>query len=304
MKGWLVNNCLTCIPGVETFWHDLLNWFPGLEAKMTNKTTYAGLVSFVENEARRVGSPDYIIRNASYFGKLNIRTKTVSYLQDRFPINHSRRLQQLDVCNASDIVVCNSPFIYNFYKEDINTRVEVIPIGTDFDLFRPLANKEELRGKWNIPENTILFVGAASAIKGFSKVLELISTTGYNYCLVMKDDYTLRDNRVKVFNQICHRDLVEIINCCEMLICTSTTESLHLAGVEAAACGLPVVTTDVGIYHGWESGSWGLKVIDGNFAAGIAEVFSNPRGFSPRKYFLEKGLDRETCKKKWLVMIS
>ena len=32
-KGWLVNDCLTCIPGTKTFWHDLLEWIPTLEDK-------------------------------------------------------------------------------------------------------------------------------------------------------------------------------------------------------------------------------------------------------------------------------
>ena len=46
---------------------------------------------------------------------------------------------------------------------------------------------------------------------------------------------------------------VEVINSCEMLVCTSRVETLHLSGVEASACNLPLVTSDVGIYFNLEN---------------------------------------------------
>lgn len=299
MRGWLVNDRLTCIPGTKTFWHNLLNWFPELEVKMT---PFKDLVSFIENEARSKGCPDYIIRNATYFGNINITTKMISFLQDG-AVSGLRRVQQLDVCNNSDIVVCNSPAVFDMYANDIKSKMVMIPIGTDFNHFRPLDNKKELMKKWGIYENSILFVGAASGIKGFGKILELIENTSYNFCLVMKDGYSIVNNRVKIFNRVDHDDLVEIINCCSMLVCSSIIETLHLAGVEAAACGLPLLTTDVGIYKGWSDDKWGMKVKDENFVEGVGKVFSNIENFNSREYFLEKGLDKETCKIKWKELL-
>ena len=76
-KGWLVNDCLTCIPNVRTFWHHLLDKFSGLEDKCNGHTSYHVLAETIEDQFRRASvKPDYIIRNGSYFRKLNIDVPT------------------------------------------------------------------------------------------------------------------------------------------------------------------------------------------------------------------------------------
>jgi glycosyltransferase involved in cell wall biosynthesis len=297
-KGWLVNDCLTCIPGTKTFWHDLLEWFPCIVDKTNTYTPFDRLADCIESEATKQGVPDFIIRNATFFRKINLKTKTISFLQDYYPEWRVHNLQ-IDVCNNSDVVVFNSPFTESIYKEEIKIRTEVIPIGTDFDLFRPLDNKDELRSKWNIPKDCILFIGSTNNVKGFSIIESLINNTNYNFCLVMKDNYTTERKNVKVFNKVNHQQLVEIINCCVMLICTSVRETLHLSGIEAAACGVPVLTTNVGIYYNRESGKWGTQVSGNNFVDGIKRTFKNIDTFSPREYFLKEGLDKDGCKRKW-----
>lgn len=302
MVGWLVNDCLTCIPGTKTFWHDLLDWFPRLIDMTINGQGFEGLAESVEQRAAIDGEPDFIIRNASYFRRLNLKTKTISYLQDR--LIGDDRVQQLDVCNHSDVVVCNSQFVKNQYEKEIKSRIEIIPIGTDFNLFHPILEKEQLRQKFGILENSILFIGSMHPIKGFAKIQHLINNTQHNLCLVMKDRFESNNCRVKVFNRITQETLVEIINCCSMLVCSSITETLHLAGVEAMACDLPVLTTDVGIYCGFEDGPWGIKVKNDDFLSGIKNMFEKLDLFSPRKFALNQGLDRPTCKKRWQNLLG
>ena len=41
--GWLINDCLTTIPGTKTFWHDLLDWIPNLEDKTLGYTSFLTL---------------------------------------------------------------------------------------------------------------------------------------------------------------------------------------------------------------------------------------------------------------------
>jgi len=302
MIGWLVNDCLTCIPGTKTFWHDLLDWFPGLIDMTIKSQGFKGLAELIEQQAAINGEPDFIIRNASYFRRLNLKTKTISYLQDCLTGND--RVQQLDVCNNSDIVVCNSQFVKNQYEKEIKSRIEIIQIGTDFDLFHPILEKEKLRQKFGILENSILFIGSMHPIKGFAKIQHLINNTKYNLCLVMKDGFKSNNHRVKVFNRITHEEIVEIINCCSMLICSSVTETLHLAGIEAMACDLPVLTTDVGIYCGFEDGPWGIKVKNDDFLSGVKDMFENLGSFSPRKFALSHELDRPACKKRWQDLLG
>jgi glycosyltransferase involved in cell wall biosynthesis len=301
-KGWLVNDTLTCIPNTKTFWHDLLEWVPNLEDKCNGNTPFHILPFNIENDANKNGYPDYIIRNATYFRKINLPVKTISLLQDLSLGNQ----QQLDVCNASDVVVFNSPYTQSHYEDFIKTKKVMIPLGVDFNKFKPLNQKfsEEL----DILPNSILFIGSNTVTpKGFDIMLNIIDNTEYNFCLVMKDNYTINHPRVKVFNKIDHDLLIKVINSCEMLVCTSRIETLHLAGVEAAACNLPVITTNVGIYYGLVSGKWGRNVNSFNYLDFINEINytkNNLNDFEPRKFFLDYGLDTETCKNKWVSLIN
>lgn len=300
--GWLINDTLTCIPGTKTFWHDLLDWLPNLHDKCNGLTPFSILPEVIENKYEKDSKPDYIIRNASYFRKLNIKTKTICLLQDVLYDKH----MQLDVCNNSDIVVFNSPYTKYVYDKLITVPKVVIPLGVNFNKFIPMQHSfsEEL----NILPDSILFIGSATNNpKGFDILLDIIANTTYNFCLVMKDDYVSNNSRVKVFNKVDHIKLVKIINSCKMLICTSRIETLHLAGVEAAACNLPIVTTNVGIYHNLSSGKWGRNIIDATTKAFIEQleyVFNNYSYFQPRDTFYDLGLDILTCKKKWIHLIN
>jgi len=301
-RGWLVNDRLTCIPGTKTFWHDLLDWFPELEDKCGGFTPFNILPNNIESETLN-GVPDYIIRNATYFRHMNVKgAKTISLLQDLLPENH----QQIDVCNKSDVVVYNSPYTKSHYEGKIKTKEVIIPLGVDFNKFRSL--NEDFKEELNILPNSILFIGANNVSpKGFDIMTEIINNTDYNFCLVMKDGYQSTNQRVKVFNRIDHDKLIKVMNSCEMLVCTSRVETLHLSGVEAAACGLPLVTSNVGIYYNLKSGEWGRNVNSFNsedFIREITYVKDNVTTFKPRKTFLDIGLDTENCKNKWVNLIE
>jgi glycosyltransferase involved in cell wall biosynthesis len=293
-KGWLINDTLTCIPGTKTFWHDLLDNVEVLEDKCGGYTPYNVLTNKIVSYSHTEGSPDYIIRNASFFSPIPLNVPTISLLQD---LGHGR----MDVCNSSSVVVFNSPYTKAHYP-NITSRTEIIPLGIDFDKFKPTESFQEELG---ILDNSILFIGSSqNHPKGFDKILELINTTDYNFCLVMKDNYTIDHPRVKVFNKISHDVLVKVMNSCSLLVCTSVVETQHLAGIEAAACNLPLVTTDVGAYYGKEDGEWGVRVLDGNFKNKVDYVMDNLNTFSPRKHFLELGYDIPSCMNKWNELIK
>ena len=294
-QGWLVNDALTCIPGTKTLWHDLLECMPNLIDKTNGYTDFRHLADSIENQAA-TDRPDYIIRNASYFRKLNIDSFTISLMQD--PFNDS----QLDVLNSSDVVVFNSEYMRQSCVDQITPKKEVvIPLGVDFDFFRPLGKSfaEELR----IPERAVLFIGADNGWKGFDKVRWLIDNTDLNFCLVMKDDVSINNDRCITFNSVDHNTLLKIINSCSVCLCTSVMETQHLSSVEAGACGLPVVTTNVGIHYGRKSGDWGENIMShdcNDFKLSIDKAMSDLQRYNPRERFLNLGLDTQSCKEKWI----
>lgn len=294
-KGWLVNDMLTGIPGTKTFWHDLLDNVPNLIDKTGGYTSFPALSNKIEEYAKNEGLPDYIIRNGSFFGRINLNVPTISLLQD---LGHGR----LDVCNTSTIVVFNSPYTEVNYRGMVTRPTTIIPLGIDFDYFKPDKN---YRDELGILDNSILFIGSSeNHPKGFNVVLDLINNTNYNFCLVMKDDFYIDHPRVKVFNKINHNTLIKVINSCSLLICTSVVETQHLSGLEAAACDIPLVVTNVGLYYDKIDGEWGVKVLDGDFKTKIDYVMNNKNKFSPRKFFLEHGYDKKNCMKKWNDVIN
>lgn len=301
-KGWLVNDTLTCIPGTKTFWHDLLEWIPNLEDKCNGLTPFYALANNIENEAKQFGLPDYIVRNASYFRKINLPVKTISLLQDYIPND----MVQLSVCNDSDLVVFNSPYTKALYQDKITTKSVMIPLGVDFEKFKPLNT--DFCDELGILPNSILFIGANNENpKGFDIMNKIIENTNYNFCLVMKDNFVSNNPRVKVFNKIDHNMLVKVINSCKLLVCTSRVETLHLAGVEAAACNIPLVTSNVGVYFGLNDGFWGCNTKSNDYLAFISKieyVLTNYEYFKPREEFLKMGLDTNTCKNKWIELID
>ena len=110
--GWLVNDCLTCIPGTKTFWHDLLEWIPGLVDKTNGYTAFNVLPGRIEQEAAKE-MPDYIVRNATFFRKLNLPCKQISLLQDCYVGD----IQQLNVGDTSTVTVFNSNYTYQHYNQ-------------------------------------------------------------------------------------------------------------------------------------------------------------------------------------------
>ena len=302
MVGWLVNDCLTCIPGTKTFWHDLLEWIPWLVDKTNGYIGFDVLADRIEQEAVSKVMPDYIIRNATYFRKINLPCKQISLLQDISKDN----IQQIEICNSSTVTVFNSNYTFEQYKNDITKcKIEIIPLGVDFQLFNVLNNKQELQKQLNILPNSILFVGSSDNYpKGFDKVLNLINTTNYNFCLVMKDNFSITHPRVKVFNKINHEKLVKIYNSCDILLCTSVVETQHLVTIEAGACGLPIITTNVGALYNINSGEWGLKVENDNYVECIEFVRNNIDWFFPRNFLLSRKFDKDSCKNSWISVVE
>lgn len=299
--GWLVNDTLTCIPETKTLWHDLLEWLPGLVDKTGGLTDYANLAQAIESEAKN-DPPDYIIRNATFFRPMNIASLTISLVQDIY--SGAARDQQREVIHKSDIVVCNSEYTHQEYKKEIaDKECHVIPLGTDFNFFQK-EDSSECQRELQIKPNSIVYVGSSLVYpKGFDTVLDLIKNTDYNFVLVMKDGYTSSHPRVKVFNKVSHLVLRKIYSACSLLICPSKQETLHLAGIEAAACGLPLVTTNVGAYHGLESGDWGIRTEANLFSKAIAEIMRSPGAYLPREYFYGS-FSQEMCRQKWQEVIK
>ena len=306
-SGWLINDCLTCIPGTTTFWHNLLEWFPELVDKTNGYTDYSILSSKIEEQLLHQTQPDYIIRNGSYFRKINTRVKQISLIQDCTP---SLFNDQIDVINNSHIVVFNTNYVYHKYINRINNNsiVKICPLGVDFNFFNTIQERHT-----DVLPNSLIFIGAATNYpKGFNILLDIITKMeNQNFCLIMKDDFNISQlnenvrHRVRIFNRVNKENVRLLINSCVAAICTSYEETQHLSGIECAACNIPIIARDVGVYYDNKNDNrWGrIADDDSNFVEKISYVLENISNFKPRECFVEK-YSLEICKNNWKNIID
>ncbi len=289
MKGWLVNDRLTAIEGTRTFWHHLLEAIPGLVAKAPG--TYRGLAEQVEAEEREE-RPDYIIRNAAYFRALNVRCPVISFVQDI--VYGSTRRDLIEACEASRFVVFNSEYTRSRYPELDGCISHVIPIGTDGNLFKRKPVEAEV--------DSVLWVGSKHAVKGFDAAVRLAVESARPWVFVMKDDANVTLPNVTTFHRIPQEHLASIAALCAVGVCTSTEETQHLAGIEMGLCGLPLVATNVGIYHNRPAGAWG-QVTNGNWHAEINAAAALDKD-AVAAYWRNEGLTLEGCMDSWRKLVA
>ncbi len=301
---WLVNDCLGTIPGIRTLWHDLVEHC-GCADLTGGYTPFDRLASKIER-GMTYRAPDTIVRNATYFRRLNFSGRTISLAQDI--ASGSLGVMQADVIAHSDVVVFNSEYSRDEIGAPAGVRSEIIPLGTDLDLFRPPVDGEAdlLRKRLGILPDSILFVGSSDPVKGWSLLRKIIDRSDMQFVVVTKDGARIDHPRVRNFGPIPQAELADIMRACAALVCTSVRETQHLAGIEAGACGLPVFAPNIGIYRQLpRNGNWG-RVCDGvaDFIYYLKHAINLQGEFTPREEFLDAGLDRATCMARWNALLD
>lgn len=140
-------------------------------------------------------------------------------------------------------------------------KVIVVPNGVDTEKFKP-RGKENARSLLNLPldKNIVLFVGSLRSIKGVDYLIEaakdFVDTNTELYMVgrddglkksLMKTAQELKINDfVKFIGPVNHEDIPVWISASDILVLPSLSEGRPNVVLEALACEVPVVATDVG----------------------------------------------------------
>ncbi|WP_137287829.1 glycosyltransferase [Halorussus salinisoli] len=119
--------------------------------------------------------------------------------------------------------------------ETLGRPYTLVPFGIDTDLFRPIPQESAReRVGWDDDENVVLFPYASERPeKDYPRAEQVVEQAD-------------ADADLRTVTGVPHDEMPYYLNASDALLVTSRRESGPMVAKEAAACGLPVVSTDVG----------------------------------------------------------
>lgn len=124
--------------------------------------------------------------------------------------------------------------------------VDVIPLGVDTDLWRPMNNKESIRKKFGLPLSARIgiWVGTLHHMKGFAKVMEYSAQNPDIHLIIVfgrNNGMVWGAKNASIFADVPHSELAELFNAADFYLCTNRLSAYYMADWEAMACNLPFV---------------------------------------------------------------
>ena len=154
--------------------------------------------------------------------------------------------------------------IHQLYKTPPD-RLMLIPHGVDLSLFSPAptsANKSHLRQELNLPQDRLILLTVANELerKGCYEVLKALKLLQEknihpHYIIAGRasyDDFAKTINLMRLTNSVSllppknNQQLVKLYQAADIFLLPTKYESFGLVGIEAMACGLPVIACAVG----------------------------------------------------------
>lgn len=172
-------------------------------------------------------------------------------------------IQSLFVRTYDRIVTLNSLMKREFSRECClsEDKIDVIANGIELDRFRPLPNRSALRKAHGIPPDRFVIgnVGRLDPVKNHESLLRVVcglKRSGRRpYLLIVGEGQSKAAlerlaTELNLSEDVClygfSKHVPELLNCMDLYVQSSLYEGSSHTLVEAMACGLPIVATDVG----------------------------------------------------------
>jgi len=124
-------------------------------------------------------------------------------------------------------------------------KVDLIPIGVDTDLFRPMENKELLKRKYNIPTNKKIgfWAGTTHRMKGFQNLLVWAQQHPDIYWIIVWKTHSEAGflPGASNFVHVTQQQLAELMNCADFFLSCGLLRPFFMVEWEAMSCNLPIV---------------------------------------------------------------
>ncbi|MDB3995857.1 glycosyltransferase family 4 protein [Candidatus Pelagibacter sp.] len=255
---------------VDTSTNDILRYF--------NKTKFKSKISlFTPNNQIVYYIDQYSILKNKFYDKKNIVAIDYQHGVVKFLKNHLKLLNfvKLHQKKIHLIRVTNSYFKSYLIRNGINKdKIYQIPIAVDTQKFKFLNNKKFFRKKFNLPQDKILigsfhkdgegwgngekpkmikgpdvFVKTIKNLSdkiGRNKVFVVLTSPARGYVKKKLNQYKIP---FKHYYPLEVKNIPLLFNCIDYYLVTSRDEGGPRGVFEAMACGVPVISTNVGHAH-------------------------------------------------------
>ncbi len=289
--------------GEKTMWGFLLSNLPNAVGADMDSLHVTQNFEVIARKHIKENYPEsaVIVQNATFIDLIDNDRFTILYLQDNLRAMGRKSYQQEGNIKHADLLVTNSKITAASYPE---YNFEIIPIGVDDGLFRPL-DKEIVRGEFNIPNTKVgIFVGDLSEVKGWGKVKQVIDNHDEIFWIVVsKDNKQYEKKNCRTFNRIDQAKLAKLLNCSNFFILGSPVETQCLAAIEACFCNLPIIMHNTGIFADFtDKERERIGYFGNDFEEGLSKVLE--KKYSPREMMFEKKLTISGMVGQWKDLIS
>lgn len=248
---------------------------------------------------------------------ITIHDLTTLKFPDLFPVGIKGKLKlkiQSHIARSADAIITDS----GSSKKDIETilnikssKIFAIPLaaGDEFEK-KDIASqkKEKILSKYKIPEKFALYVGDATGNKNLRRMVDAIVEVGipiviigkvfekkaeihpWNKDLIFVQEKAKENKNIHILGFVPSEDLVDLYNLASVFVFPSLYEGFGLPVLEAASCGVPIVTTKAGsIPEVIGDAAYFVKPLETeSIASGVREVLENQT--------LQEGLSKEGLK--------
>lgn len=141
-------------------------------------------------------------------------------------------------------------------------KIQVIPFGVDLNMFNPRKDGISVRKKLGIPKSDIVIISTRPYYTHYNlecliKAIPLVLRRhrGVKFIIkglgIMENDLKCLAEKLDVSKHICflepvsYEEIAQYIKAADIYVSTSYTDSTSVSLLEAMACGLPPITTDI-----------------------------------------------------------